>query len=155
MQNGVQSTTRYRKNGSSKRHSPQRVPALQRQKSGAKGGRAARRIAKMKIREGPTRSKHQPLTPSYASHELKGAYYCKENTDCPTEYDPQTPPDDQLFITSTGLEEFSGTPFPADYQTWDDQQARIDGLHMHDLSYLSSPDVDLDEVDGIKMPHRP
>lgn len=47
IKNGVQSTTRYRKNATSKKNL-NRSPALQRQRSGAKGGRAARRAARLK-----------------------------------------------------------------------------------------------------------
>lgn len=45
---GVQSTTRYRKTGAAKKGAPNRTPAIQRQRSGAKGGKAARRAARLK-----------------------------------------------------------------------------------------------------------
>lgn len=45
IKNGVQSTTRYRKTGAGKKPLGSRAPAIQRQRSGAKGGRAARRTA--------------------------------------------------------------------------------------------------------------
>jgi hypothetical protein len=47
----VQSTTRYRKHGSNKKTNRARVPAPLRQRSGAKGGRAARRAAKLRREE--------------------------------------------------------------------------------------------------------
>lgn len=56
IKNGVQSTTRYRKNGNSKKSTSNRTPAIQRQRSGAKGGRAARRAARAK------RNEHQALS---------------------------------------------------------------------------------------------
>ncbi|EER43071.1 forkhead domain-containing protein [Histoplasma capsulatum H143] len=48
LQNGVQSTTRYRKVGSHKKHSKLEHPAPQRQRSGAKGGKAAKKTSKMR-----------------------------------------------------------------------------------------------------------
>lgn len=51
IKNGVQSTTRYRKTGGGKRTLGSRIPAIQRQRSGAKGGRAARRTARQRRQE--------------------------------------------------------------------------------------------------------
>lgn len=51
VRHGVQSTTRYRKNGSNKKANRARVPAPLRQRSGAKGGRAARRAARLRREE--------------------------------------------------------------------------------------------------------
>ena len=51
IKHGVQSTTRYRKNGTSKKGSSNKTPAIQRQRSGARGGRAARRAARAKRQE--------------------------------------------------------------------------------------------------------
>lgn len=70
IQNGVQSTTRYRKSGGGKRPLT-RTPALQRQRSGARGGRAARRSARYRRQEQlcldhPTPSSCSPDTPSYS-----------------------------------------------------------------------------------------
>lgn len=56
IKHGVQSTTRYRKNGISKKISSNRTPAIQRQRSGAKGGRAARRSNRAKRHEHHLRS---------------------------------------------------------------------------------------------------
>ncbi|KAL6253084.1 hypothetical protein RBB50_000804 [Rhinocladiella similis] len=53
IKNGVQSTTRYRKAGGGKRHNGHRAPAVQRQRSGAKGGRAASRAARQRRQENP------------------------------------------------------------------------------------------------------
>ncbi|KIW19071.1 hypothetical protein PV08_03361 [Exophiala spinifera] len=53
IKNGVQSTTRYRKAGGGKRHNGHRVPAIQRQRSGAKGGRATSRAARQRRQEIP------------------------------------------------------------------------------------------------------
>jgi hypothetical protein len=46
IRNGVQSTTRYRKNGTAKTTSRGRKPAISRQQAGARGGRAARNAAR-------------------------------------------------------------------------------------------------------------
>lgn len=56
IRNGVQSTTRFRKNNknkntSSKRSTGSKAPAVQRQQSGARGGRAAKRAAQLKRSE--------------------------------------------------------------------------------------------------------
>lgn len=45
---GVKSTTRYRKHNSTKKVGKVEAPAPQRQRSGAKGGKAARKAAKMR-----------------------------------------------------------------------------------------------------------
>ncbi|KAK5047664.1 hypothetical protein LTR84_006329 [Exophiala bonariae] len=68
---GVQSTTRYRKSGGGRRTLISRTPALQRQKSGARGGRAARRSARYRHQDQvyldhPTPSSCSPDTPSYS-----------------------------------------------------------------------------------------
>jgi hypothetical protein len=51
IRHGVQSTTRYRKHGSNKKTNRTRTPAPLRQRSGAKGGRAARRAARLRREE--------------------------------------------------------------------------------------------------------
>lgn len=48
LKHGVQSTTRYRKSGPAKKGGGSKGPAIQRQRSGAKGGRAARRAAHLR-----------------------------------------------------------------------------------------------------------
>ncbi|KAK5552353.1 hypothetical protein LTR46_009683 [Exophiala xenobiotica] len=65
VKNGVQSTTRYRKTGGGKRMG-QRAPAIQRQRSGAKGGRAASRAARQRRQENPFVTS-TPLTASPAT----------------------------------------------------------------------------------------
>ena len=45
---GVKSTTRYRKAGSNKKSGKGRHPAPERQRSGAKGGKAARKVARLR-----------------------------------------------------------------------------------------------------------
>lgn len=51
VRHGVQSTTRYRKHGSNKKQNRAKIPAPLRQRSGAKGGRAARRAARLRREE--------------------------------------------------------------------------------------------------------
>src|SRR5436190_24148529 len=51
IKGGVQSTTRYRKTGSGKKSHNSGTPAPLRQRSGARGGRAARRAAKLRRNE--------------------------------------------------------------------------------------------------------
>ncbi|KAL8969956.1 MAG: hypothetical protein Q9183_001751 [Haloplaca sp. 2 TL-2023] len=61
---GVKSTTRYRKSGSNKKVSKARHPAPERQRSGAKGGKAARKAAKIRRSarlDGPSPWKHEDI----------------------------------------------------------------------------------------------
>ena len=64
IRHGVQSTTRYRKHGSNKKTNRARIPALLRQRSGAKGGRAARRAAKLRREEQMNRRSSNPNSQS-------------------------------------------------------------------------------------------
>ncbi|KAI1619646.1 hypothetical protein EDD37DRAFT_570799 [Exophiala viscosa] len=70
IKNGVQSTTRYRKTGGGKRGLGHRVAAIQRQRSGAKGGRAASRAARQRRQDHPyvtsTPMSGSPATPCYS-----------------------------------------------------------------------------------------
>ncbi|OAP56250.1 hypothetical protein AYL99_09429 [Fonsecaea erecta] len=75
IKNGVQSTTRYRKTGTGKKSMGGRIPAIQRQRAGAKGGRAARHAAKRKCQE------HYAFTDSTATPSPSTASY----SDC-TDY---------------------------------------------------------------------
>ncbi|KIY02289.1 uncharacterized protein Z520_02427 [Fonsecaea multimorphosa CBS 102226] len=75
IKNGVQSTTRYRKTGAGKKTMAGRIPAIQRQRAGAKGGRAARHAAKRKYQE------HCAFTDSTATPSPSAASY----SDC-TDY---------------------------------------------------------------------
>ncbi|KAL9011371.1 MAG: hypothetical protein Q9173_003780 [Seirophora scorigena] len=81
---GVKSTTRYRKPGSNKKNAKVRYPAPERQRSGAKGGKAARKAANIRrcarfdgtgsharedmplpsVEVAPSNMGSQPLTPS-------------------------------------------------------------------------------------------
>ncbi|KAI4117902.1 MAG: hypothetical protein LQ345_001965 [Seirophora villosa] len=81
---GVKSTTRYRKPGSNKKNAKARYPAPERQRSGAKGGKAPRKAANIRrcarsdgtgshggedvplpsVEVGPSNMGSQPLTPS-------------------------------------------------------------------------------------------
>ncbi|EEQ86600.2 forkhead domain-containing protein [Blastomyces dermatitidis ER-3] len=69
LQNGVQSTTRYRKLGTHKKSSKSEHPAPQRQSSGAKGGKAAKRNAKMR------RVNQEPHVEQTANRGVAGCYY--------------------------------------------------------------------------------
>ncbi|OAL39799.1 hypothetical protein AYO20_00711 [Fonsecaea nubica] len=69
IENGVQSTTRYRKTGAGKKPLGGRTPAIQRQRAGAKGGRAARHAAKRKYQEqGALTDSTATPSPSTASY---------------------------------------------------------------------------------------
>ncbi|KAK2806848.1 hypothetical protein FQN51_005648 [Onygenales sp. PD_10] len=63
IRKGVQSTTRYRKPGIHKKSSKSEHPAPQRQRSGAKGGKAAKKAAKLKRElQGPQKGTVDPET---------------------------------------------------------------------------------------------
>lgn len=101
IRNGVQSTTRYRKNVSGKRVNNNRTPAPLRQRSGAKGGRAAKRAASLRKKEHPIHHDQlelpleYPLTSmyDYAGSTCDGA----ESSDAFSILDPTTPAPDFSF----------------------------------------------------------
>ena len=100
VKNGVQSTTRYRKHGGSKRGGANRAPAVQRQRSGAKGGRAACRAARLRRQEQHEHrsANYSPGTPSsmsslYGYTSPSQAEYTSAYT-----YSPVTPTGE--FVTS-------------------------------------------------------
>ena len=65
LRNGVQSTTRYRKTGGARKSALNGRPDAQRARSGAKGGRAARRAARLRqIEQSPYLPWSAPVTPS-------------------------------------------------------------------------------------------
>jgi hypothetical protein len=72
IKNGVQSTTRYRKTGAGKKPLGGRMPALQRQRAGARGGRAARKSAKRRNQDQSAytdpMSTASPSTTSYSDY---------------------------------------------------------------------------------------
>jgi len=103
---GVQSTTRYRKTGTSKKAVSNRIPAIQRQRSGAKGGRAARRAARLKRQgESQRRARTVPLeseTPtsfSFCRSPLSTAQDQWSSYSC----SPTTPAEDHFFSTTYNL----------------------------------------------------
>lgn len=62
LRHGVQSTTRYRKTGVARKSGLNSSPDLQRQRSGAKGGRAARRAARLRrLEQTPSRPTWSPM----------------------------------------------------------------------------------------------
>ena len=62
LRHGVQSTTRYRKTGVARKSGLNSSPDLQRQRSGAKGGRAARRAARLRrLEQTPTHTTWSPM----------------------------------------------------------------------------------------------
>ena len=148
IKNGVQSTTRYRKTGGAKKTNLNRVPAVQRQRSGAKGGQAARRAAKLRRRE---QAEYQQLvsplqalsTPS--SFECSDPYACTAETDYLSNYAPVTPPDDRLFGVSNAL--------PLAPNSIEPQRFKMDGGHvdeneqsMHDLGAHGLSDACIDDL---------
>ncbi|KAK6368422.1 hypothetical protein LTR64_006576 [Lithohypha guttulata] len=95
---GVQSTTRYRKNGAAKKAAGNRLPAVQRQRSGAKGGRAARRAARLKRQGEGMRPMHNTPSPyNQIRSPLPGTPHDEWSN---YSYSPTTPAEDQFVGSS-------------------------------------------------------
>jgi hypothetical protein len=93
----VQSTTRYRKNNSGKRMNNNKTPAPTRQRSGARGGEAARRTMRLRKKE---RTSHNgsPLAYSQTSmYDYDGSTCDGASSDAFPVLDPTTPLADFSF----------------------------------------------------------
>lgn len=100
IQSGVQSTTRYRKAGSSKKYAPSKIPAVQRQRSGARGGRAASRAARLRKQEEiqrVTNSLHTITSVKTPPTSNTSSISTAPDRWSVCDYSPLTPIDDQLF----------------------------------------------------------
>jgi Forkhead domain len=103
IRHGVQSTTRYRKHGSNKKTNRTRIPAPLRQRSGAKGGRAARRAARLRREEQMSRQRSESLP-----HNARLPSFCGAQATDPTSQEaadfsvtsPLTPDNDPAFASS-------------------------------------------------------
>ena len=106
IKHGVQSTTRYRKTGTAKKGVSNRVPAIQRQQSGAKGGRAARRAARLKRQgEDQRRAKTVPPeieTPTSFGHSGSPLSIAQDHWSSYS-CSPTTPAEDQYLSTTYSL----------------------------------------------------
>lgn len=107
IKNGVQSTTRYRKNHSSKKGAANKVPALKRQRSGARGGRATRRAARSKRNVDDLGKAdighlqpHTNITLDTIDHPLSG---CRDQWASYDSYSPNTPQGDHFFNQTYNL----------------------------------------------------
>jgi len=155
IKNGVQSTTRYRKTGSAKKTNLNRVPAVQRQRSGAKGGQAARRAAKLRRREqAEYRQLVSPLQAlsTLSSFGYSDSYSCTAETAYLSNYAPVTPPDDRLFGVLNVL--------PLAPNSIERQRFKMDGGHvdeneqgMHDLGAHGLSDACIDNL--LRLHHDP
>ena len=100
IRNGVQSTTRYRKHGSNKKTNRARIPAPLRQRSGAKGGRAARRAAKLRREEKQHRQSNvlvsqSPTFPTF--YALQASDRTSQEADYFSIASPLTPENEPAF----------------------------------------------------------
>ena len=102
-QYGVQSTTRYRKNGTSKKASANRVPAVQRQRSGAKGGRAARRAARLKRQEEGHRRNFTTQPEAEGQSPYQSPLSATQDHWSTYSYSPTTPSEDQFIRAAYSL----------------------------------------------------
>lgn len=100
IRHGVQSTTRYRKHGSNKKTNRARIPAPLRQRSGAKGGRAARRAAKLR-REEQQQRQSSILVPQGAAFPSCYALHAPDRMSQEADYfsiaSPLTPENEPAF----------------------------------------------------------
>lgn len=100
IKNGVESTTRYRKSATSRRGSNKRTPAVQRQRSGARGGRATRRGARVKLsQENPPQASAEASIPDGST--ITGYEWSPLSSGhdlySPYGYSPITPSGDQML----------------------------------------------------------
>jgi hypothetical protein len=103
VRHGVQSTTRYRKHGSNKKTNRTRTPAPLRQRSGAKGGRAARRAARLRREEQMNRQGTDSVSQSSGCpyiYELQGADRVAQEADHFSIASPLTPENEPAFAYS-------------------------------------------------------
>lgn len=121
IKHGVQSTTRFRKNNTSKKSAGSKAPALQRQRSGARGGRAAKRAAQSKRTVDRVEKAESDRTEFRASHPFNfnehrmAAYqddWCGYSVDSPL-----TPEDDHYFTPSYSLPQCSQFEVRGDVET--------------------------------------
>ncbi|KIW70411.1 hypothetical protein PV04_02683 [Phialophora macrospora] len=106
IDNGVQSTTRYRKTGAGKRPLGGRMPAIQRQRAGARGGRAARNSVKRRQQDhsaftDPT-STASPSTTSYSDYSDYPRFDYHELQPAARSW-PMTPAEDNLAADENNL----------------------------------------------------
>lgn len=137
IKHGVQSTTRFRKNNSSKKSASNKVPALQRQRSGARGGRAAKRAAQLKrtvesVEKVESDWAELQASHSFNFHEHRMAAYQDDLCDYSVA-SPLTPEDDHYITPSYSLpqrshfefgEEVEGK-YEADHYLDEEDQLRI------------------------------
>ncbi|ETI20022.1 hypothetical protein G647_09037 [Cladophialophora carrionii CBS 160.54] len=106
IDNGVQSTTRYRKTGAGKRPLGGRMPAIQRQRAGARGGRAARNSAKRRHQDlsalTDPASTASPSTTSYSDYGDYPSFDYHELQPAVRSW-PMTPVEDNLAADENNL----------------------------------------------------
>jgi len=129
IKNGVQSTTRYRKNATSKKTSINRALDIQRQRSGAKGGRAARRAARLKRQEDNQRPAKNIQTgtanPVLSSFNISPVSNAQDQWSSYS-YSPTTPSDDQFLSSSYSLPQPSYYEFGMEIEPKYEEQCYMD-----------------------------
>ncbi|KAJ9645462.1 hypothetical protein H2204_001042 [Knufia peltigerae] len=151
IKNGIQSTTRYRKTGGGKRHNGHRAPAIQRQRSGAKGGRAASRAARQRRQENPYVTS-TPLTCSPTTQYSDLSDY--RSLDCydlqpavggwPVMFGDHNQPEDLVRCLS------SSPPMGFDLQTRSCQSLSEEDLRLRSMLLRSSFDQSLHDASSIQ-----
>ena len=85
LRHGVQSTTRYRKTGGVRKTGMSGSPDFRRQRSGAKGGRAARRAARLRRLE----QSHSSWTPMMTQEDIGPFNHLVHAANYLNDYSPQ------------------------------------------------------------------
>ncbi|EXJ83302.1 hypothetical protein A1O1_06921 [Capronia coronata CBS 617.96] len=113
IQHGVQSTTRYRKTAGAKRMGGTRTAAIQRQRSGARGGRAARWAARQRRQENPhvadATPSASPATPSYSDVSEYQSFDYNYHPSAMLSW-PMTPVDDSLHLADDAMQSMCLSP---------------------------------------------
>ena len=144
IKHGVQSTTRYRKTGTCKKAVSNRIPAIQRQRSGAKGGRAARRAARLKRQEeGQGRARTvlgEGETPTSFGHSRSPLSIAQDQWSSYS-CSPTTPAEDQFLSTTYSLPHLSYYEYDQEVESKQDTVA-IPYEDEHLRQMLSEPGPD-------------
>lgn len=137
IKHGVQSTTRFRKNNTPKKSAGNKAPALQRQRSGARGGRAAKRAAQLKRAVERVEKVETDRTESRASYPFNFNEHrmaaCQDDWCGYSVASPLTPEDDHYLTPSYSLPQCSRfehgseveTKYEANHYLDEEDQLRI------------------------------
>ena len=149
LRHGVQSTTRYRKTGVARKSGLNSSPDLQRQRSGAKGGRAARRAARLRrLEQTPSRPTWSPMLTAQSlepfNNLVHAATYMQDFPMTRTG-SPPTPPEYSAYTpTSPNVQHQLPTSITHDPKCSEIEESSS-AYHPHDMLFSQAYD---DAYDG-------